>query len=169
MSRRICSYPKAVINRPIPRNPTMKSIGKKLYFLSVGFLQEAGSASVDDLGGSKPEAEPCDLRSSLSQFPPGRTSLRPTGQRSATRTSYADARFVNTIRSSVMAAAASRPTTKITTGFGSIEAAVPIAGRPSLFFRCSLFLTRISVCWRAARHCDVALRSTVHGRRHCPS
>jgi hypothetical protein len=45
---------------------------------------------------------------------------------------------------------------------------VPIAGRPLPSFRCSLFLTRISVCWRAAGHCGGALRSTVRGRRHCP-
>jgi hypothetical protein len=41
-----------------------------------------------------------------------------------------------------MAAAASRHMTSITTGYGSIAAGVPIAGRPSPSFRCSLFLAR---------------------------
>jgi len=112
---------------------------------------------------------PFRLRSSLSQLPPRRRSLKPTGQKTATRSFYADARSVNGIRSSVTAAAASRPTTSIMTGFGSIAAAAPIAGRPLLFFLCSLFLTRSSVCWHDARHCDCALRSTVRGRRRCRS
>ena len=110
---------------------------------------------------------PLRLRSSLSQLPPRRRSLKPTGQKTATRSFYADARSVNGIRSSVTAAAASRPTTSIMTGFGSIAAAAPIAGRPLLFFLCSLFLTRITVWWRAARRCGCALRNTARGKRLC--
>jgi hypothetical protein len=93
------------------------------------------------------------LRSSLSQFPSRQTRYRPTGRKTATRTSYAGVQSVNEIRLSVMGAAASRHTTSITTGFGSIADAAPIAGRPSPFFLCSLFLTRITACWRAARRC----------------
>ena len=33
------------------------------------------------LAGLRRRRNPCEVRSSLSQFPPGRTSLRPTGQR----------------------------------------------------------------------------------------
>ena len=110
---------------------------------------------------------PLRLRSSLSQLPPRRRSLKPTGQKTATRSFYADARSVNGIRSSVTAAAASRPTTSIMTGFGSIAAAAPIAGRPLLFFLCSLFLTRITVWWRAARRCGCALWNTARGKRLC--
>jgi hypothetical protein len=68
---------------------------------------------------------------------------------------------------SVMADAANRLTMSITTGSGSIAAGVPIAGRPSPSFRCSLFLTRITAYWRAARHCCCALWRAVAGTRHC--
>ena len=145
-------------------------LSKKLYFLSVGFSSGGGAPlPAMILAGRSQRRNPCEVRSSLSQFPLRRTSLPPTGRKTATRSSYADVRFVNGIRSLVTDVAASRRTTSITTGFGSIAAAAPIAGRPSLSFRCSLFLTRISVCWRAVRHCCGALWSTVRGRRHCPS
>src|ERR1035437_7669750 len=128
--------------RPISRI----MLGKKLYFLSVVFFfRRRGSASGGDLGWSKPEAEPLRVRSSLSQFPLRRASLPPTGQKTATRSSYAAVQFVNGIRSLVTDGAASRHTTSITTGFGSLAAAAPIAGRPLLSFRCFLFRTRISV------------------------
>ena len=52
------------------------------------------------LAGRRRRRNPCEIRSPLSQFPSCRTSLRPTGQMPATTPSYADARFVNTIRSS---------------------------------------------------------------------
>ena len=97
------------------------------------------------------------------------TSLQPTGQKTATGSFYASVRFVNEIRLSVTAVAASRLTMSITTGSGFIADAVPIAGRPSPSFRCSLFLTRITACWRAARHCSCALWSTVAGTRRCRS
>ena len=118
------------------------------------------------LAGRNQRRNPCKVRSSLSQSPPRRKSLPPTGQKTATRSSYADARSVNEIRSLVTDGAANRRTTNITTGFGFIAAAAPIAGRPSLSCQCSLFRTRISVCLRAARHCSSTLRSTVPGRRH---
>jgi hypothetical protein len=119
------------------------------------------------LAGRSQRRNPCEVRSSLSQSPSRCTSLQPAGRKTATGSFYASARFVNEIRLLVTAAAANRHTTSITTGFGSIAAAAPIAGRPSPSFRCSLFLTRISVCWRAARHCGGVLWSTVRGRRHC--
>lgn len=143
--------------------------GKRLYFLSVVFFfRRRGSASGDDLGGRSQQRNPCEVRSSLSQFPLRRASLPPTGQKTATRSSYADVRFVNGIRSLVTDGAASRHTTSITTGFGFVAAAAPIAGLPLPSFRCSLFLTRISVCSRVARRCCGALRGTVRGRRHRP-
>jgi len=109
------------------------------------------------------------LRSSLSQLPPRRRSVMLTGRKTATRSFYADAQFVSGIRSLVTVAAASRHMTSTTTGFGSIAAAAPIAGRPLLSFRCSLFLTRITVWWRGARHCSDALRSNVRGKKLCRS
>jgi len=121
------------------------------------------------LAGRCQRRNPCEVRSSSSQFPLRRASLPPTGQKTATRSSYAAVQFVNGIRSLVTDGVASRRTTSITTGFGSIAAVAPIAGQPLPSFRCFLFLTRISVCWRVARHCCGASRSTVRGRRHRPS
>ena len=53
----------------------------------------------------------------------------------------------------------------ITIGLGFAGAAVSDAEGPLPFCRCFLSPTRITACWRAARHCCVALRSTVRGRR----
>ena len=117
------------------------------------------------LAGRSQMRNPCEVRSSLSQSPSRCRSLQPAGRTTATGSFYASARYVNEIRLSVMAAAASRLTTSTMTGFGSIAAAAPIAGPPLLSFLCSLFPTRISVCLRAARHCGSTLRSTVLGRR----
>jgi hypothetical protein len=102
----------------------MKSLTKGLYFLSVG-LSSGGGVPLPSmiLAGLSRRRNPCDVRSSLSQFPSRRIRLQPTGPNTATRSSYADARFVNTIRSLVTAVAASRLTTSITTGFGSITVA----------------------------------------------
>ena len=153
-------------NRPIPRiMPGKKYIFFQLYFSSGG----GAPLPAMILAGRSQRRNPCEVRSSLSQFPLRRASLLPTGQKTATKTSYADVRFVNGIRSLVTDGAASRHTTSITTGFGFVAAATPIAGRPLPSFRCSLFLTRISVCWRVARRCCGALRSTVRGRRRRPS
>src|ERR1019366_4888384 len=82
------------------------------------------------LAGRSQRRNPCEVRSSLSQFPLRRASLPPTGQKTATRSSYAAVQFVNGIRSLVTDGAASRHTMSITTGFGSIADAAPIAGRP---------------------------------------
>ena len=145
-----------------------KAMGKKLYSLSVGFFfRRRGSASAMILAGRRQRRNPCEVRSSLSQSPSRCTSLQPAGRKTATRSSYADARFVNRIRLSVTDVAASRPTTSITIGLGSVAAAAQAAGRPSLFFRCFLFLTRTTVCWHAARLCSVALGRPARGRRHC--
>jgi hypothetical protein len=62
------------------------------------------------LAGRSRRRNPCEVRSSLSQFPLRRASLPPTGQKTATRSSYADAPFVNGIRSLVTDGAASRCT-----------------------------------------------------------
>jgi hypothetical protein len=53
------SWRNAEINRPISFDFTVKAADTRLYFLSVGFsIRRQGSASGDDLGGSKPDAEP---------------------------------------------------------------------------------------------------------------
>ena len=95
----------------------------------------------------------------MSQFPLRRIGLKPTGRKTATRSSYADARFVNRSRSSVTDAGASRHTTSITTGLASVVDAAPSAGRHSHSFHCSLCLIRITACRRAAMHCSGVLRS----------
>ena len=149
--------------RPISRIMLLRSsIFFQLYF-SLG-----GGAPLPAmiLAGRNQRRNPCEVRSSLSQFPLRRRSLPPTGQKTATRSTYADVRSVNGIRSLVTDGAASRRTTNIMPGFGFIAAAALIAGRPLLSCQCSLFPTRISVCLRAARHCGSTLRSTVPGRRH---
>jgi hypothetical protein len=123
----------------------LRHVGKKLYFFQLDFSSGGGvPLRAVILAGPSQRRNPCEVRSSLSQFPPGRTSLQPTGQKARTRLSYADARFVIETRSLVTAVAASRLTTSITTGSGYIAAAAQVAERPSPFFRCSLFLTRIT-------------------------
>ena len=149
----------------------LRSVGKRLYFsFSWIFLQEEGLRfRLLILAGQRRGGVPLRLRSSLSQLPPRRRSVMLTGRKTATRSFYADAQFVSGIRSLVTVAAASRHMTSTTTGFGSIAAAAPIAGRPLLSFRCSLFLIRITVWWRGARHCSDALRSNVRGKKLCRS
>lgn len=78
----------------------------------------------------------------MSQFPLRRIGLKPTGRKTATRSSYADARFVNRSRSSVTDAGASRHMTSTTTGLASVVDAAPFAGGHSPSFRCSHCLTR---------------------------
>ena len=121
------------------------------------------------LAGRRRRRNPCDVRSSLSQSPPHCASLPPNGQKTATRLFYADVRFVNGIRSSVTVVAASRRTTRTTTGSGFIAAVASIAGRPSLSFRRSLFHTRITACLRASRRCCCVSWSTARGKWHYPS
>jgi hypothetical protein len=91
--------------------------------------------------------------------------LLPVGPKPRTRSSYADARFVNRIRSLVMVGGASRRTMSITIGSAFAGVAVSDAERPSPFCRYYLCRTRITACWRVARHFCVALWSTVRGRR----
>ena len=101
----------------------------------------------------------------MSQFRSRWSGLLPVGPKTRTRSSYADARFVNKIRLLVMVDVASRHTTSITIGSGFGGAAVFVAEGPSPFCLCFLCPTRITACWHAARHCCVALWSTVRGRR----
>ena len=93
------------------------------------------------------------------------SGLLPAGPKTRTRSSYADARFVNRIRLLVMVDGASKRTTSTTIGSGFAGAAVSVAERHSRFSRCFLCPIRITACWHAARHCCVALWSTVRGRR----
>jgi len=142
--------------------------GRSYIFFQLDFSSGGGAPlSAVILAGRSQRRNPCEVRSSLSQSPSRCTSLQPAGQKTATGSFYASVRFVNEIRLSVMAGAANRLTMSITTGSGSIAAAVPIAGRPSPSFRCSLLLTRITAYWRAARHCCCALWRAVAGTRHC--
>ena len=139
---------------------------KKLYFLSVGFLQEAGPRFLPASWRIAAESGTrVRLRSSLSQYRSRWSGLLPAGPKTRTKSFYADARFANRIRLLVMVDGASRHTTSITTGSGFAGAAVSVAEGRSPFFRCFLCPTRISAFWRAARHCCVALWSTVRGRR----
>lgn len=105
------------------------------------------------------------LRSSLSQCRSRWSGLLPAGPRTATRSSYADARFANRTRSSATVDAASRRTMSITIGSEFAGAAVSVAEGPSPFCRCFLCPTRTTACWRAARRCCGALWSAVRGRR----
>lgn len=91
--------------------------------------------------------------------------MLPAGPKPRTRSSYADARFVNRIRLLATGDGASRRTMSITIGSAFAVAVVSDAEQPSPFCRCFLCPTRITVCWRAARHYCVALWSTVRGRR----
>jgi hypothetical protein len=119
---------------------------KNLYFLSVEFLQEAGPrflpASWRISAGSGTRVR---KRSSLSQCRSRWSGLLPAGPRTATRSSYADARSANRKRSSDTAVAASRHTMNITTGSEFVAADAPSAARRSPFSRCFLFLTRTSL------------------------
>jgi len=105
------------------------------------------------------------LRSSLSQCRSRWSGSLPAGPKTRTRLFYADARFANRIRLLAMGDGASRRTTSITIGSGFAGAAVSDAERPLRFYQCFLCPIRITACWRAARHCCVALWSTVRGRR----
>ena len=105
------------------------------------------------------------LRSSLSQCRSRWSGLLSAGPKTRTRLFYADARFANRIRLLAMGDGASRRTTSIMIGSGFAGAAVSDAEEPSPFCRYFLCPIRITACWRAARHCCVALWSTVRGRR----
>ena len=133
----------------------------QLYFSSGGGAPPPAMI----LAGRSQRRNPCEVRSSLSQFPLRGASLPPTGQKTATRSSYADVRFVNGIRSLVTDGAASRHTTSITIGLISAAAAVPVAGRPLPSCRGFRCLTPTTVYWLVARHCGGALRSTIPGNR----
>ena len=115
-----------------------------------------------------PDQSPDDIRFCLSHFPLRRRESKLTGPKSARKLSRGDALFVNAIRSSATAAAASRPTMSLTTGSGSGAVAAPIAGRPSPSSRCFLSLTRTTACWLAVRPCDGASWSTGPGKRRRP-
>jgi len=142
------------------------TVSKKLYFLSVGFLQEAGPrflpASWRISAGNGTRVR---LRSSLSQFRSLWSGLPPTGPKTRTRSSYAAARFASRIRSSVTDGGASRRTTSITTGSGFVVAAVSDAEGRLPSCRCFLFHTRTTACWRAASHFCSGWWSLVRGRR----
>jgi len=143
---------------------------RSYIFFQLDFLfRRRSSASGSDLGGSAPGQSPNELRFYLSHFPPRRTSSKPTGPQTATKSSYGNAPLVNAIRLSATDAAASRHTMSITTGLESGVVAAPVAGRPSPSSRCFLCLTPITACWRAVRHCGGALWSTAPGKKHCLS
>ena len=105
------------------------------------------------------------VRFSLSHFPSRRTSWKPSGPPAVPMPFCGNAPFVSAIRSSAMDAAASRHTTRITTGLTSAVAAAPVAGRPSPSCRGFRCLTRITACWLVARHCGGALWITTLGNR----
>ena len=148
----------------------MRLAARSYIFFQLDFLQEAGPrflpASWRIAAGSGTRVR---LRSSLSQCRSRWSGLLPAGPKTRTRSSYADARFVNRIRLLVMVDGASRRTMSITIGSGFAGAAVSDAEGRSPFCRCFLCPTRITAFWHAARRCCDALWSSAHGRRHCPS
>ena len=159
--------------RPIVCITPRKAVVEKRYSLSVGIFSSEGGGSADgsDLGKVAARGQrPDELRFFLSHFPPRRTSSKPTGPQTAPRSSCGAAPCVSAIRSSAMAAAASRRTTNITTGSGSGGVAVLIAGGPSPFCRCFLCLTPTTACWLAVRRYGGVGRSTAPGKRrhHAP-
>ena len=159
------------LNRPIVCITPRKAVVEKRYSLSVGIFSSEGGGSAEgsDLGKVAARGRsPDELRFFLSHFPPPCTSSKPTGPQTAPRSSCGAAPCVSAIRSSAMAAAASRRTTNITTGSGSGGVAVLIAGRPSPFCRCFLCLTPTTACWLAVRRYGGVGRSTAPGKRRHP-
>ena len=159
------------LNRPIVCITPRKAVVEKRYSLSVGIFSSEGGGSADgsDLGKVAARGRsPDELRFFLSHFPPPCTSSKPTGPQTAPRSSCGAAPCVSAIRSSAMAAAASRRTTNITTGSGSGGVAAPIAGRPSPFCRCFLCLTPTTACWLAVRRYDGVGRSTAPRKTRHP-
>jgi hypothetical protein len=156
--------------RPINRTMPSRLAVRSYILFQLDFCSGGGASQ--PLRSWRVEVDckaPFERRSSSSQCWPGRNSSLSAGPTTATRSSYATARSVNAIRLLATAVAASRRTTSITTGSGSVGAGARSARRHSRFFRCFLFLTRTSVCGHAARRCGAALRNTVHGRRQFPS
>ena len=134
--------------------------------MRLDFSGEGALLPVQILAGQRRWQSPNELRFCLSHFLRCRTSLKLIGPETATR-SCGDALHVNGIRSSATAAAASRRTMSITIGLASVAVAARFAGRPSLSYHCFLSLTRITVYWRAVRHCDGALWNTAPGKKRC--
>jgi len=138
---------------------------QELIFLSVEFLQEAGPrflpASWRISAGSGTRVR---RRSSLSQCRPGTVRLPPAGPTTATRSSYADARFANRIRSWGTDGGASKRTMSTTIGSGSGGVAARSAAGRLLFFLCSLCPTRTSACWLVVRRCGGGLWNTARGK-----
>ena len=155
-------------NRPISWTTRLWLSARSYIFFQLDFLQEAEPrflpASWRIAAGSGTRVR---LRSSLSQCRSRWSGLLPAGPKTRTKSSYADARFVNRIRLLVMAGGANRRTTSITIGSGFAGAAVEAAGRPSPFCRYFLCPTRITAYWRAARHCCCALWRAVAWTRRC--
>ena len=155
-------------NRPISWTTRLRLAGRSYIFFQLDFLQGAGRrflpASWRIAAGSGTRVR---LRSSLSQCRSRWSGLLPAGPKTRTRSSYAGARSVKRIRSSATGGAANRRTTSITIGSGFAAAVAEAAERPSLFCRYFLCPTRITACWRAARHSYCALWRAVAGTRHC--
>jgi hypothetical protein len=144
-------------NRPICLIQTYKACSRNgLFSCGDCIARRRSSASGSDLGRSTSVAEPHRLRFSLSHFPRRRTSLKLIGRRTATR-SQGDALYVNGSQSSATDGAASRRTISIMIGLRSIAVAVPLAGRPSLFYPCVLSRIRITACWRVVMRCGADL------------
>ncbi len=111
-----------------------------------------GSASGSDIGRSTPGQSPNELRFSLFHFLPRRTSLKPTGRETTTRSSCDNAPFVNAIRSSATDAAASRRTMNATTGTGSGAVAAPDLHLPPAAFSPLHPLQLLARCQALRRH-----------------
>ena len=154
-------------NRPIFLITPLSAVAEKRYSSPGGIVlfRRRGPASSSELGRSRPGQSPYEPRFFLSHFLPRRTSSKPIGLETATRSSCGDARFANGIRSLATDGGASRRTMNITTGLGSDAAFALVAGRASLCFPCSLSLIPTTACWPARRRSAGTLGSTARGKR----
>jgi len=154
-------------NRPIFLITPLSAVAEKRYSSPVGIVlfRRRGPASSSELGRSRPGQSPYEPRFFLSHFLPRRTSSKPIGLETATRSSCGDARFANGIPSLATDGGASRRTMNITTGLGSDAAFALVAGRASLCFPCSLSLIPTTACWPARRRSAGTLWSTARGKR----
>src|SRR6516225_10687289 len=106
-------------NRPIFLITPVSAVAEKRYSSPVGIVlfRRKGPASGSELGGSTPGLSPYEPRFFLSHFLPRRTSSKPIGLETATRSCCGDARFANGIPSLATDGGASRRTMNITTGW----------------------------------------------------
>jgi len=157
------------VNRPI-LGPAPGSVRRKALFFPVEISYWGGedSAPASDLGKVNTGAESPLLRFSLSHFPLGRSTWKLVGPQIVPRSFCADARFVSVTQSSATAAAASRLTMNIMTGFWSGAVSVIVVARRLPSCRRFLCLTHTTVCSLVVKHCGIILWSAAPWNRQPP-